>query len=200
LQPIADALKSLFKTNTKTTGSNIYMFILAPVLVLFFSLIFWAFIPFFQKKSFIITQYSVLYIYIISSLLVFGILLAGWASISKYPLLGAIRAAAQIISYEVCLGMVLVLVSLITLSLDFTKILFFQESYINLFFLMPLVGLIFFIVLLAELNRTPFDLSEAEAELVAGYNVEYSGILFAIFILSEYANIIVIGYFYVCLI
>jgi NADH:ubiquinone oxidoreductase subunit H len=200
LQPIADALKSLFKTNLRPFQSNRFLFILAPGLVLFFSLLLWAFIPFYGQKTIYASEYSIIYIYMVSSFIVFALILAGWASSSKYPLLGAIRAAAQIISYEVCLGIVLVFVIFVTISADFISILDFQRTYINLFFLIPVVGVIIFISLLAELNRTPFDLPEAEAELVAGYNLEYSGILFAIFMLAEYANIIFIGLFYVYLI
>ena len=159
----------------------------------------WGFIPLSQTKLLFNTGYGLLYIYAFSSLSVVAIILAGWSSISKYPLLGAIRTSAQIISYEVSIWLVFVCLALITQTIHFSGIVWFQGYYGITALFTPLLVPVLFVSILAELNRTPFDLPEAEAELVAGYNLEYSGILFAFFILAEYANILLIGSVFVAI-
>lgn len=194
LQPIADALKSIIKENIIPKYASDWIFWFAPCLSLGISFIICLVVPYYINGSIIQSGYTLLYYYVISSLSVFGVIIAGWASKSKYPLLGAIRACASIISYEVVIGLVIILVGLITQSVSFTQILLFQKQNGWLVWYIPIICPIFFVVSLAELNRTPFDLTESEAELVAGYNVEYSGLLFAFFILAEYINILNTGF------
>ncbi len=191
LQPIADAVKLLFKEMIIPTAANKFLFILAPVITFVLSLIGWAVIPFSDKGGLADINVGVLYLLAVSSLGVYGIIIAGWASNSKYAFFGSIRSAAQMISYEVSIGLVIVCVLLATGSLNLKEIVLAQQNMdwsIKLLLLPMMV--VFFISILAETNRLPFDLPESEAELVAGYNVEYSSITFALFFLGEYANMI----------
>ncbi len=191
-QPLADGMKLMFKEPIIPAGANKVIFLLAPVVTYSLALIAWAVIPI--SDNFVIADVNlgVLYVLAISSLGVYGIIMAGWASNSKYAFLGAIRSSAQMISYEVSMGVIIVSVLLLTGSLNFTEIVAAQE---NGWFIWPLFPLfvIFIISILAETNRHPFDLPEAEAELVAGYNVEYSSMPFALFFLGEYANMILMS-------
>lgn len=194
LQPIADAVKLLFKEVIIPTDANKIIFILAPMVTFVLSLIGWAVIPFDKDMVLANINVGVLYILAISSLGVYGIIMAGWASNSKYAFLGAVRSSAQMISYEVSMGLVLVTVLVVSGSLNLTDIIESQRSrpwWIEL--LMAPMAVVFFISVLAETNRLPFDLPEAEAELVAGYNVEYSSMAFALFFLGEYANMILVS-------
>ncbi len=188
-QSLADALKYIFKEIIVPASSNKIIFILAPVITMTLALISWAVIPF--SESFVIANINVgiLYIFAVSSLGVYGIIMGGWASNSKYPFLGAIRSAAQMVSYEVSIGVIIINVLLCVGSLNLSDIVKAQE---NMWFIIPLFPMfvIFFISALAETNRPPFDLPEAEAELVAGYQTEYSGMMYAMFWLGEYANIL----------
>lgn len=191
LQPIADAVKLLFKEMIIPTAANKFLFILAPVITFVLSLIGWAVIPFSNKGGLADINVGILYLLAVSSLGVYGIIIAGWASNSKYAFFGSIRSAAQMISYEVSIGLVIVCVLLATGSLNLKEIVLAQQNMgwsIKLLLLPMMV--VFFISILAETNRLPFDLPESEAELVAGYNVEYSSITFALFFLGEYANMI----------
>jgi NADH-quinone oxidoreductase subunit H len=191
LQPIADALKLMFKEIILPSKANKVLFILAPLITFVLSLVAWAVIPVNYGLALADINVGVLYLLAISSLGVYGIIIAGWASNSNYAFLGAIRSAAQMISYEVSMGLVIITVLLSVGSLNLTDIVMKQANmpwYIQL--LMLPMAVIFFISILAETNRLPFDLPEAEAELVAGYNVEYSSMPFALFFLGEYANMI----------
>lgn len=191
LQPIADAIKLMFKEIILPKQANKVIFLVAPIVTFVLSLIGWAVIPFDQNIVLADINVGILYLLAISSLGVYGIIMAGWASNSKYAFLGAIRSSAQMISYEVSIGLVLITVLLSAGSLNVSKIVLASQSlpwYIELLS-MPM-AVIFFISTLAETNRLPFDLPEAEAELVAGYNVEYSSMTFAMFFLGEYANMI----------
>ena len=189
LQSLADALKYIFKEIIIPASSNKIIFILAPIVTMTLALIAWAVIPF--SEDFVLANINVgiLYLFAISSLGVYGIIMGGWASNSKYPFLGAIRSAAQMVSYEVSIGVIIINVLLIVGSLNLTDIVLAQK---NVWFVFPLFPMfvIFFISALAETNRPPFDLPEAEAELVAGYQTEYSGMMYAMFWLGEYANIL----------
>ncbi len=188
-QSLADALKYIFKEIIIPASSNKIIFILAPIITMTLALIAWAVIPF--SESFVLANINVgiLYIFAVSSLGVYGIIMGGWASNSKYPFLGAIRSAAQMVSYEVSIGVIIINVLLCVGSLNLTDIVLAQQ---NIWFIFPLFPMfvIFFISALAETNRPPFDLPEAEAELVAGYQTEYSGMMYAMFWLGEYANIL----------
>jgi len=190
-QTIADALKYIFKEIIIPASADKIMFILAPIITLTLSLIAWAVIPF--SKEFVLSNINVgiLYIFAVSSLGVYGIIIGGWASNSKYPFLGAIRSAAQMVSYEVSIGIIIINVLLCVGSLNLNKIIIAQE---NVWFIFPLfpMFIVFFISALAETNRPPFDLPEAESELVAGYQTEYSGMMYAMFWLGEYANILLL--------
>ncbi len=192
LQPIADAIKLMHKETILPTQSNKVLFLLAPILTFALSLTAWAVIPI--GPHFVIADINVgiLYLLAISSLGVYGIIVAGWASHSSYAFLGAIRSAAQMISYEVSIGLVIVSVLLCVGSLNLKDIVLAQEKIWFVFPLFPMF-VIFFISILAETNRAPFDLPEAEAELVSGYNVEYSSMAFALFFLGEYANMILMS-------
>ena len=189
LQSLADALKYLFKEIIIPASSNKIIFILAPIVTMTLALIGWAVIPF--GENFVIADINVgiLYLFAVSSLGVYGIIMGGWASNSKYPFLGAIRSAAQMVSYEVSIGVIIINVLLCVGSLNLKDIVLAQE---NMWFVIPLFPMfvIFFISALAETNRPPFDLPEAESELVAGYQTEYSGMMYAMFWLGEYANIL----------
>ena len=189
LQTLADALKYIFKEIIIPASSNKIIFILAPVVTMTLALVAWAVIPF--SNDFVIADINVgiLYLFAVSSLGVYGIIMGGWASNSKYPFLGAIRSAAQMVSYEVSIGIIIINVLLCVGSLNLKDIVNAQK---DLWFVIPLFPMfvIFFISALAETNRPPFDLPEAEAELVAGYQTEYSGMMYAMFWLGEYANIL----------
>ncbi|MFQ3307041.1 MAG: NADH-quinone oxidoreductase subunit H [Candidatus Midichloriaceae bacterium] len=199
LQPIADALKLLFKEPLIPKGSDKILFILAPIITFSLAMVGWAVIPI---DTFVIADLNigVMYLLAISSLGVYGVIIAGWASNSKYAFLGAIRSAAQMISYELVIGLCIVCVLLVSGSLNLIDIVKAQENMpLHLEFLLFPIFVIFFISILAETNRHPFDLPEAESELVAGYNVEYSSMGFALFFLGEYANIILMSSFIVLL-
>ena len=189
LQSLADALKYIFKEIIIPASSNKIIFILAPVVTMTLALVAWAVIPF--SENFVLADINVgiLYIFAISSLSVYGIIMGGWASNSKYPFLGSIRSAAQMVSYEVSIGVIIINVLLCVGSLNLGDIVLAQEK---IWFVVPLfpMFIIFFISALAETNRPPFDLPEAEAELVSGYQTEYSGMMYAMFWLGEYANIL----------
>lgn len=189
LQPLADGLKLLLKETILPSSANLFVFILAPILTFMLSLVTWAVMPFDYGQVFADLNIGVLYILAISSLGVYGIIISGWSSNSKYAFLGGLRSAAQMVSYEVSLGIIIMCVLLCVGSLNLTTIVIAQES---IWFVVPLLpaAVMFFISGLAETNRAPFDLPEAEAELVAGYNVEYSAMGFAMFFLGEYANIL----------
>ena len=189
LQSLADALKYIFKEIIIPASSNKIIFILAPIVTMTLALISWAVIPFSDKFVIADINVGILYIFAVSSLGVYGIIMGGWASNSKYPFLGSIRSAAQMVSYEVSIGVIIINVLLCVGSLNLSDIVRAQE---NMWFIIPLFPMfvIFFISALAETNRPPFDLPEAEAELVAGYQTEYSGMMYAMFWLGEYANIL----------
>ena len=189
LQSFADALKLLSKENIIPKGSNKVVFLLAPIITMVLSLAGWAVIPF--APGWVISDLNVgiMYLFAVSSLGVYGVIMAGWASNSQYPFLGALRSAAQMVSYEVSIGVIIINVLLCVGSLNLSDIVLAQK---DLWFVIPLfpMFIIFFISALAETNRPPFDLPEAEAELVAGYQTEYSGMMYAMFWLGEYANIL----------
>ena len=189
LQSLADALKYIFKEIIIPSSSNKVIFVLAPIVTMTLALIAWAVIPFSATQVLADINVGVLYLFAVSSLGVYGIIMGGWASNSKYPFLGAIRSAAQMVSYEVSIGVIIINVLLCVGSLNLNDIVIAQK---NLWFVIPLFPMfvIFFISALAETNRPPFDLPEAEAELVAGYQTEYSGMMYAMFWLGEYANIL----------
>jgi len=189
LQSLADALKYIFKEIIIPSSSNKVIFILAPIVTMTLALIAWAVIPFSESQVLADINVGILYIFAVSSLGVYGIIMGGWASNSKYPFLGAIRSAAQMVSYEVSIGVIIINVLLCVGSLNLNDIVIAQQ---NMWFVIPLFPMfvIFFISALAETNRPPFDLPEAEAELVAGYQTEYSGMMYAMFWLGEYANIL----------
>ena len=189
LQSLADALKYIFKEIIIPASSNKVIFILAPIITMTLALISWAVIPFSENQVLANINVGILYIFAVSSLGVYGIIMGGWASNSKYPFLGAIRSAAQMVSYEVSIGIIIINVLLCVGSLNLNDIVLAQEK---IWFIVPLFPMfvVFFISSLAETNRPPFDLPEAEAELVAGYQTEYSGMMYAMFWLGEYANIL----------
>ena len=189
LQSLADALKYIFKEIIIPSSSNKVIFILAPIVTMTLALIAWAVIPFSATQVLADINVGILYLFAVSSLGVYGIIMGGWASNSKYPFLGAIRSAAQMVSYEVSIGVIIINVLLCVGSLNLNDIVIAQQ---DLWFVIPLFPMfvIFFISALAETNRPPFDLPEAEAELVAGYQTEYSGMMYAMFWLGEYANIL----------
>ena len=189
LQTVADALKYIFKEIIIPASANKAVFILAPIVTMTLALVAWAVIP--MSEDFVLADINVgiLYLFAVSSLGVYGIIMGGWASNSKYPFLGAIRSAAQMVSYEVSIGIIIINVLLCVGSLNLKDIVLAQK---DLWYVIPLFPMfvIFFISALAETNRSPFDLPEAEAELVAGYQTEYSGMMYAMFWLGEYANIL----------
>ena len=188
-QTLADALKYIFKEIIIPASANKVVFILAPIVTMTLALVAWAVIP--MSKDLVLADINVgiLYLFAVSSLGVYGIIMGGWASNSKYPFLGAIRSAAQMVSYEVSIGIIIINVLICVGSLNLNDIVIAQT---NLWYVIPLFPMfvIFFISALAETNRPPFDLPEAEAELVAGYQTEYSGMMYAMFWLGEYANIL----------
>jgi NADH-quinone oxidoreductase subunit H len=192
LQPLADGLKLLTKETIIPAGANRFLFIMAPMLTFILAMVAWAVIP--VDAGWVLSDINVgvLYLFAISSLGVYGIIIAGWASNSRYPFLGAMRSAAQMVSYEVSIGFVIISVLLCVGSLNLTEIVMAQET---VWFVVPLFPMfvVFYISALAETNRAPFDLPEAEAELVSGYNVEYSAMTFGLFFLGEYANMILMS-------
>ena len=189
LQSVADALKYIFKEIIIPASSNKVIFIIAPIITMTLALVSWAVIPFSENLVLADINVGILYLFAVSSLGVYGIIMGGWASNSKYPFLGAIRSAAQMVSYEVSIGVIIINVLLCVGSLNLNDIVLAQQK---MWFVVPLFPMfvIFFISALAETNRPPFDLPEAEAELVAGYQTEYSGMMYAMFWLGEYANIL----------
>ena len=189
LQTVADALKYILKEIIIPASSNKVIFILAPIVTMTLALVAWAVIPFSDELVLADINVGILYLFAVSSLGVYGIIMGGWASNSKYPFLGAIRSAAQMVSYEVSIGIIIINVLLCVGSLNLKDIVYAQQ---NLWFIVPLFPMfvVFFISALAETNRPPFDLPEAEAELVSGYQTEYSGMMYAMFWLGEYANIL----------
>lgn len=193
-QPLADGLKLFAKETTLPTSANTGIFLLAPTLSFILSLIGWSVIPFSEGVVVCDLNLGILYLFAISSLNVYGILFAGWSSNSKYPYLGALRSAAQMISYEISIGFTALNVVICVGSFNLSNIVLAQKK---IWFMIPLlpIFIIFYISMLAETNRHPFDLPEAEAELVSGYNVEYSAMSFALFFLSEYANMLLMSTF-----
>ena len=189
LQTLADALKYIFKEIIIPASANKSVFILAPIVTMTLALVAWAVIPMSEELVLADINVGILYLFAVSSLGVYGIIMGGWASNSKYPFLGAIRSAAQMVSYEVSIGIIIINVLLCVGSLNLKDIVIAQK---DLWYVIPLFPMfvIFFISALAETNRPPFDLPEAEAELVAGYQTEYSGMMYAMFWLGEYANIL----------
>lgn len=192
LQALADGLKLFVKETTLPSNSNIIIFLLAPVLCFVLSLMGWVAIPFSDQIVISDINLGIIYLFAVSSLNVYSILLAGWSSNSKYAYLGALRSTAQMISYELSLGFIILNVIICAGSLNLSSIIYMQQK---IWFIIPLLPMfiIFYIVMLAETNRHPFDLPEAEAELVSGYNVEYSAMTFALFFLGEYANMLLMS-------
>jgi NADH-quinone oxidoreductase subunit H len=192
LQPLADGLKLLVKETVIPAGANKVVFMLAPMVTFSLALVAWAVIPFDQGMVLADINVGILYLFAISSLGVYGVIMAGWASNSKYAFLGALRSAAQMVSYEISIGFVIITVLLCVGSLNLSKVVMAQQT---VWFAVPLLPMfvVFFVSALAETNRAPFDLPEAEAELVSGYNVEYSSMTFALFFLGEYANMILMS-------
>lgn len=192
LQPVADGLKLFVKESILPSSASLIIFVMAPILTLLFAILSWSVLPISEGLVFSDLNLGVLYILAVSSLGVYGIIIAGWSSNSKYAFLGALRSAAQMISYEISIGLILISVLLCSGSLNFTEIVLAQQL---IWYVVPLFPsfMMFYISTLAETNRAPFDLPEAEAELVAGYNVEYSAIGFALFFLGEYANMILMS-------
>jgi NADH-quinone oxidoreductase subunit H len=194
LQALADGLKLFVKETTLPSNSNLIVFLIAPILAFTLSLISWAVIPFSKNLVIADINLGILYLFAISSLNVYGILLAGWSSNSKYAYLGALRSAAQMISYEISIGFIVLTTVLCAGSFNLSTIVLAQTK---TYFILPLLPMfiIFYISMLAETNRHPFDLPEAEAELVSGYNVEYSAMTFALFFLAEYSNMLLMSSF-----
>jgi len=192
LQPLADGLKLFAKETILPSNSNIVVFLFAPALTFILSIIGWSVIPLSEEVVLSDLNVGILYLFAVSSLSVYGIVMAGWSSNSKYPFLGALRSAAQMISYEVSLGFIIINVCICTGSFNLTSIVLSQEK---IWYCIPLFPafVMFSVSMLAETNRHPFDLPEAEAELVSGYNVEYSAMTFALFFLGEYANMLLMS-------
>ena len=192
LQPLADGLKLFTKETILPSNANLILFVLAPILTFILSLVGWAVIPFNFNSVVADIHLGVLYLFSVSSLGVYGIIIAGWSSNSKYPFLGALRSAAQMVSYEISIGFIIITVITCSGSFNLTLVVLAQST---VWFLIPLFPafLMFFVSSLAETNRHPFDLPEAEAELVSGYNVEYSAMGFALFFLGEYANMLLMS-------
>lgn len=192
LQALADGLKLFVKETTLPSNSNLIIFLIAPVICFLLSLIGWAVIPFSHQVVVADINLGILYLFAVSALNVYSILLAGWSSNSKYAYLGALRSTAQMISYEISLGFIILNIIICTGSFNLSKIIETQQG---IWFIIPLfpMFIVFYIAMLAETNRHPFDLPEAEAELVSGYNVEYSAMTFALFFLGEYANMLLMS-------
>jgi NADH-quinone oxidoreductase subunit H len=198
LQPLADGLKLLFKEIIIPSGSDKFLFILAPIMALAPSLAAWAVVPFSDGMMLADVNAGLLYLLAMTSLGVYGIIIAGWASNSKYAFLGAVRSAAQIVSYEIAMGFALVCVLMASQSMNLSDIVRGQQGSFGLFnwYILPLfpMFLVYLIAGVAETNRAPFDMAEGESEIVAGFHVEYSGMAFALFFLAEYANMILIAF------
>lgn len=196
-QPIADALKLIFKELLVPTKSNKFLFVIAPIIALAPSLTAWAVIPFDQGMVLADVNAGVLFLFAMTSLEVYGVLISGWASNSKYAFLGALRAAAQTVSYEIAMGFALVGVLLAANSMNLSKIVMAQSGGVLHWYWLPLLPLfgVYLVSAIAETNRAPFDVAEGESEIVAGFHVEYSGMGFALFFLSEYANMILVSVF-----
>jgi NADH-quinone oxidoreductase subunit H len=192
LQALADGLKLFVKETTLPSNSNLAIFVLAPILSFLLSVIGWAVIPFSHQIVFADINLGILYLFAVSSMNVYGIVLAGWASNSKYAFLGALRSAAQMISYEISIGFIILSIAVCVGSLNLSKIVLAQQEVWLIVPLFPLF-VMFYISMLAETNRQPFDLPEAESELVSGYNVEYSAMTFALFFLAEYSNMLLMS-------
>lgn len=192
MQAVADGIKLVLKETTFPSLSNAIFFIFAPYIVFSFSLLQWVIIPIIPAYVLINLDFGIFFLLIFSTLNVYGIILAGWSSNSRYALLGSIRAAAQMLSYEICIGIIILNICIFTRSFNLIDIVEFQNKVPFILSLFP-VWILFFISALVETNRTPFDLPEAEGELVAGYNVEYSALMFALFFLAEYGNIILMS-------
>lgn len=193
LQPIADGLKLIIKEIIIPRKSSSTIYIIAPLLTFGLSLFNWAVIPFNFGNCYADINMGILYLLALSGLGVYGVILAGWASNSKYSLLGSLRASSQMISYEIAISLCILPVIVLTGSLNLTDIIYVQMNNMYNIIHFPPLGMILFISILAETNRAPFDLPEAEAEIVAGYNLEYSGILFAMFFLGEYGNMVIMS-------
>ncbi|NKD54340.1 MULTISPECIES: NADH-quinone oxidoreductase subunit NuoH [unclassified Haematospirillum] len=193
LQPIADGVKLFLKETVIPTGASRAVFIMAPMVTFFLAVVAWAVIPVNDGWVLANLNVGILYLFAISSLGVYGIIMAGWASNSRYAFLGAMRSAAQMVSYEVAMGLIMISVLLTVGSLNLTDIVMAQKNSVWFIVLHLPMAVVFFISTLAETNRHPFDLPEAEAELVSGYNVEYSAMTFALFFLGEYANMILMS-------
>src|SRR5271154_107627 len=193
LQPFADGLKLMTKETIIPAGSNRALFIMAPMLTFTLALVGWAVVPFYHGGAVANINVGILYLFAISSLGVYGIIVAGWASNSKYSFLGALRSAAQMVSYEVSIGFVIVTVLLCVGSLNLSRIVEAQKNGWFAFGILSPMFVVFFISALAETNRHPFDLPEGESELVGGFNTEYSSMSFALFFLGEYANMILLS-------
>lgn len=190
LQPLSDGLKLFVKEFVLPSSANTFLFIFAPILTFIVSLVGWGVVPFSKYSILAEIDISLLYIFAVSALGIYGIIFSGWSSNSKYPFLGSLRSTAQMVSYELSLGFLVIIVSFFSSSFNLQKIIEIQENgtWLGVFF--SSLAIIFFICSLAETNRHPFDLPEAEAELVSGYNVEYSSMSFALFSLGEYANML----------
>jgi len=195
LQPIADAVKLMFKEIVIPTNANRFLFLIAPILSIGPSLAAWAVVPFNDTLLLSSLDASLLYVLALTSVGVYGVIIAGWASNSKYAMMGALRSAAQIVAYEIAMGFALVGVLMAAGSLNLQEIVISQKGSVATWFIWPLLPLFFvyFISGVAETNRAPFDVAEGESEIVAGFHVEYSGMAFAVFFLAEYANIILIA-------
>ena len=196
LQPIIDGLKAIFKEQIKPLRNLTYLFILAPFICFLISLTLLNFLSFSLTKGYFDEYLNMIFFLSISSFNVFGIIFAGWSSNSKYALLGGIRGVAQIFSFEMCFITILLPIFLLNSSFNILDIIILQKNYCNALLFFP-SSIYFFIIILAETNRIPFDLPEAEAELVAGYNVEYSAINFAMFFLAEYTNMLINSFLYI---
>lgn len=198
LQAFSDALKLILKEISVPSGANFFFFMLSPIMILTLSLTLWAVIPFSYESAACNLNYSLFFIFIISTLNVYNLILAGMSSNSRYALLGGVRSAAQMISYEIPMSISLIGIGLISGTFNLSNIIAIERGLLNIALALPFF-IVFFVCAFAETNRTPFDLPEAEAEIVAGYNVEYSSILFAFFFLAEYSNIMFISFFIVFL-
>lgn len=196
MQPFADGLKLFVKETILPSNANLFIFLLAPIMTFVFSLITWIIFPLTPIASLLISNFNLglIYLFAISSLSVYGIIMAGWSSNSKYAFLGALRSSAQMISYEVSFGLIILTLILFAGTFNLYQIILSQKQIWFIFLLFPLF-LMFIVCMLAETNRHPFDLPEAEAELVAGYNVDYSSMGFALFFLAEYGNMIMMSMF-----
>ena len=194
LQPLVDGVKLLNKEVVVPQRSGVALFLLSPVIVFFLSIMVWSLLPFSLSSVIVDVDLSLLLLFLLSSLNVYGLVIAGWSSNSKYAFLGALRSGAQVISYELVFGFIVITVGLIGQSYSLIDLVVFQYECAWFIFTMFPIFVVFLVVMLAETNRAPFDLAEAEAEIVAGYNVEYSSIMFAMFFLGEYANMLMMSF------